>query len=76
MDAFVFSDDLLYVRFVQEVQQYRLPVICFNNSRLMRMLTQCDERVDLQPRELGRQAIKLLFDRDRHHQLVDFKVKY
>lgn len=76
VDAFVFSDDLLYVRFVQEVQQYRLPVICFNNSRLMRMLTQCDERVDLQPRELGRQAIKLLFDRDRHHQLVDFKVKY
>ncbi len=76
VDALVFSDDLLFVRFVQEVQQYRLPVICFNNSRLMRMLTHCDERVDLQPRELGSQAIKLLFDHDRQHQIVDFKVEY
>ena len=76
VDALVFSDDLLFVRFVQEVQQYQLPVICFNNSRLMRMLTHCDERVDLQPRELGRQAIKLLFDHDRQHQIVDFKVEY
>lgn len=76
VDALVFSDDLLFVRFVQEVQQYHIPVICFNNSRLMRMLTHCDERVDLQPRELGRQAIKLLFDPDRQHQIVDFKVEY
>lgn len=75
VEALVFSDDLLFVRFVQEVQKMQLPVICFNNSRLMGMLMQNQEKIDLQPRELGRQAVKLLFNANSRFQIVDFKIK-
>ena len=74
-DGLLFSDDLLFVRFSHELQKRSLPVFCFNNSRLMGMLTNSDGRVDLRPRELGREAVKLLFDPMKHHSYVSFQVK-
>ena len=73
-DGLLFSDDLLFVRFSHELQKRSLPVFCFNNSRLMGMLTNSDGRIDLRPRELGREAVKLLFDPMRHHSYVTFQV--
>ena len=73
-DGLLFSDDLLFVRFSHELQKRSLPVFCFNNSRLMGMLTNSDGRVDLRPRELGREAVKLLFDPMKHHSYVTFQV--
>lgn len=75
VDGLIFSDDLLFVRFSNELQKRSLPVICFNNSRLMGMLTSSDGRIDLQPRELGKEAIQLLFNPTKHHCYVDFQVK-
>lgn len=73
-DGLLFSDDLLFVRFSHELQKRSLPVYCFNNSRLMGMLTNSDGRIDLQPRELGKEAVKLLFNPLQHHSYVAFKV--
>lgn len=75
VDGLIFSDDLLFVRFSHELQKRSLPVICFNNSRLMGMLTNSEKRIDLQPRELGKEAVDLLFNLDKHHSYVDFRVK-
>lgn len=75
IEALIFSDDLLFVRFVQEVQRLQLPVLCFNNSRLMGMLMRNQEKIDLQPRELGRQAVAVLFNTNLQYQIVDFKIK-
>lgn len=75
VDSLIFSDDLLFVRFSHELQKRSLPVFCFNNSRLMGMLTNSEGRIDLQPRELGKAAVNLLFNSDQHHQYVAFKIK-
>lgn len=73
-DGLLFSDDLLFVRFSNELQKRSLPVFCFNNSRLMGMLTNSDGRIDLQPRELGREAVRLLFNPKKQHSYVAFKI--
>lgn len=73
-DGLLFSDDLLFVRFSHELQKRSMPVFCFNNSRLMGMLTNSDGRIDLQPRELGKEAVRLLFDPTEHHSYVSFQV--
>lgn len=73
-DGLLFSDDLLFVRFSNELQRRSLPVFCFNNSRLMGMLTNSDGRIDLQPRELGREAVGLLFNPKKQHSYVAFKI--
>lgn len=75
VDGLIFSDDLLFVQFSSELRHKEIPVVCFNNSRLMGMLTNSDEKVDLQPRKLGKQAVDLLFDPDQHHQYVEFEIK-
>lgn len=75
VDGLLFSDDLLFVRFSHELQKLSLPVLCFNNSRLMGMLTNSDGKIDLQPRELGKEAVHLLFDPTKHHGYVGFKVR-
>ncbi|WP_251574301.1 LacI family DNA-binding transcriptional regulator [Limosilactobacillus agrestimuris] len=73
-DGLLFSDDLLFVRFSNELQRRSLPVFCFNNSRLMGMLTNSDGRIDLQPRELGREAVRLLFNPKKQHSYIAFKI--
>lgn len=74
VDSLVCSDDLLFGRLNRQLQKYNLPITCFNNSRLMGMLLEESERVDLQPRVLGREAVNLLFRPREHYRLVDFKI--
>lgn len=74
IDSVVCADDLILVRLIRQLQQFDLPTICFNNSRLMGMLINQEEKVDLQPRMLGQQAVNLLFNSHAHHQIVDFKI--
>lgn len=74
IDGIVCADDILYGQLNRHLQHYDLPIACFNNSRLMGMLLDESERVDLQPRELGRAAVELLFNSRKHHQLVEFKI--
>ncbi|MGM9907152.1 LacI family DNA-binding transcriptional regulator [Limosilactobacillus sp.] len=74
IDGIVCADDILYGQLNRHLQHYDLPIACFNNSRLMGMLLDESERIDLQPRELGRAAVELLFNSRKHHQLVDFKI--
>lgn len=74
VDGIVCADDILYGRLNRDLQRYDLPTVCFNNSRLMGMLLRESERIDLQPRELGRAAVELLFNSRKDHQLVDFKI--
>lgn len=74
IDSLVCSDDLLFGKLNRQLQKCDLPVICFNNSRLMGMLLDNSERVDLRPRMLGKEAVNLLFTPQEHHRLVDFKI--
>lgn len=74
IDSIVCADDLILVRLIRQLQQFDLPTICFNNSRLMGMLINQEEKVDLQPRKLGQQAVELLFSPQEHHRIVDFQI--
>lgn len=74
IDGIVCADDILYGRLNRQLQDYKLPIACFNNSRLMGMLLNGNERIDMQPRQLGKAAVDLLFNSRKHHQLVDFKI--
>lgn len=74
IDSIVCSDDLLFGRLNRQLQNHPLPIACFNNSRLMGMLLKDSEKIDLQPRMLGKEAVDLLFEPQEHHRLVDFKI--
>ncbi|MCH5385865.1 LacI family transcriptional regulator [Limosilactobacillus reuteri] len=74
IDSIVCADDLLLVRLKRQLQEFNLPTICFNNSRLMGMLINQEEKVDLQPRKLGQQAVELLFNPEEKFRIVDFKI--
>lgn len=74
IDSFLCSDDLLLVRINDQLQTLGYPIACYNNSRLVGMLLKDNERVDMQPRKLGQAAVELLFERDDHHRIVDFKI--
>lgn len=74
VDSIVCSDDLLFGRLNRQLQNHPLPIACFNNSRLMGMLLKDSEKIDLQPRMLGKEAVDLLFEPQEHHRLVDFKI--
>ncbi|WP_076460360.1 LacI family DNA-binding transcriptional regulator [Limosilactobacillus caccae] len=74
IDSIVCADDLILVRLIRQLQEFDLPTICFNNSRLMGMLINQEEKVDLQPRKLGQQAVELLFEPQERSRIVDFKI--
>ena len=74
IDSIVCADDLLLVRLIRQLQEFNLPTICFNNSRLMGMLINQEDKVDLQPRKLGQQAVELLFNPEEQYRIVDFKI--
>lgn len=74
IDGIVCADDILFGKLSSSLQQYHLPIVCFNNSRLMGMILGDSDKIDLQPRELGKQAVKLLFDRKKNHKIVNFKL--
>lgn len=79
VDGLIAADDLVYLRVIHAAHQYDcyrgLPTICFNNSRLLGMLMPDIERVDLLPRQIGETAVAVLFDQQRHDQLVNFKIE-
>lgn len=78
VDGLVCADDLLFLKLNHELQEMhlldRLSVICFNNSKLLGMLLPTVEKVDLQPHELGKKAVELLFNPNLQHAFVAFKV--
>lgn len=74
IDSIVCADDLLLVQLMRQLQEFNLPTICFNNSRLMGMLINQEDKVDLQPRKLGQQAVELLFHPEEKYRIVDFKI--
>ncbi|MCD7112989.1 LacI family DNA-binding transcriptional regulator [Limosilactobacillus agrestis] len=74
IDSIVCADDLLLVRLIRQLQEFNLPTICFNNSRLMGMLINQEDKVDLQPRKLGQQAVELLFNPEEQYRIVGFKI--
>lgn len=74
VDSLICSDDLLLVRLNDQLQSSGFPVACFNNSRLMGMLLRDNERIDMQPRKLGLEAVNLLFEPTEHHRIVEFNV--
>lgn len=74
VDSLVCADDLLLVRINDQLQSTGFPVVCFNNSRLVGMLLRDNERIDMQPRKLGQEAVNLLFDPAAHHRIVDFTI--
>lgn len=74
IDGIVCADDILLVRLARQLQAFNLPTICFNNSRLMGMLLNQADKIDLQPRKLGQQAVELLFQPAKQCRIVDFKL--
>ncbi|WP_283583909.1 LacI family DNA-binding transcriptional regulator [Limosilactobacillus difficilis] len=78
VDGLITADDVLLLRFASQAQRqgcYRqMPVICFNNSRLIGMVLSNVIKVDLLPRQMGAQAVDLLFDRQKKQSLVDFRI--
>ncbi len=74
VDSLICSDDLLLVRLNDQLQSSGFPVACFNNSRLVGMLLRDNERIDMQPRKLGLEAVNLLFEPTEHHRIVEFNV--
>lgn len=79
-DAVIASDDVILLRFLSVTHSWQpniqqLPTLCFNNSRLLNMAMPEVIKVDLQPRQLGRAAVKLLFNSPiEHDHLVSFKI--
>lgn len=78
IDTLVCADDLAFLKLHRELQALnlldRLAIICFNNSKLLGMLMPDVDKVDLQPHELGKKAVELLFDSHRQHEFVAFEV--
>lgn len=78
VDGIISTDDItlltLYNQMTGDMALADLPAICFNRSRLLSLVSPRVDRVDMLPRQLGSKAVDLLFDHQRHHQLVGFKV--
>lgn len=72
----IFADDLLYLRVARELTLSAAPfaLVCFNNSRLLNELMPEINQIDLKPRALGQAAVALLFDPQRQHCFVPFKI--
>ena len=73
VDGIVCADDILFAKLNSSLQKFKLPTVCFNSSRLMGMILGDSEKIDMQPRELGQEAVKLLFNQNAHQKIVNFK---
>lgn len=73
IDGIVCADDILFAKLNSSLQKFKLPTVCFNSSRLMGMILGDSEKIDMQPRELGQEAVKLLFNQNAHQKIVNFK---
>lgn len=78
VDGLIGADDVLLVRFVSAAQRLNclhiMPMLCFNNSRLIGMVLPDVIKVDLLPRKMGAQAVDLLFDHHKQRDLVDYRI--
>ncbi|MDO4908684.1 MAG: LacI family DNA-binding transcriptional regulator [Corynebacterium sp.] len=77
--GFVVADDVILLEFLRTAMKAlgRLPhqpIICFNESPLIEMLLDDASWVDILPQLLGAVAVRVLFDREMHHQLVSFNI--
>lgn len=70
----IFSDDILYLRYLQELKNdKKYPVICFNSSKLLGMVLGTTLQVDLQPKKLGNAAIEVLFSK-LQHKIIPYEI--
>lgn len=78
IDGLIGADDVLLVRFVSVTQRlhcfHLMPMLCFNNSRLIGMVLPDVIKVDLLPRKMGAQAVDLLFNHHKKKDLVDYQI--
>ncbi|TSO27018.1 LacI family DNA-binding transcriptional regulator [Lactobacillus sp. LL6] len=74
VDGLIFSDDILYLRYLQELKNdKKYPVICFNSSKLLGMVLGTTLQVDLQPKKLGNAAIEVLFSK-LQHKIIPYEI--
>lgn len=74
VDGLIFSDDILYLRYLQELKNdKKYPVICFNSSKLLGMVLGTTLQVDLQPKKLGKAAIEVLFSK-LQHKIIPYEI--
>ncbi len=80
VDGLLATDDISMLTFFNQLGSAQLrapltwPAVCFNRSRLLSLASPQVDKVDMLPRQLGARAVDLLFDRQRTHQLVGFKI--
>lgn len=74
IDGIVCADDILFAKVSNILLKYHSPIICFNNSRLIGMILGNDTKIDMRPRELGKQAVDVLFNPQEHSKIINFKV--
>lgn len=75
VDGLIFADDVIYLRYAQELFKRKLPAICFNNSQWIKIVVHDQPVIDLQPQLLGKRAVKLLFNTNQKYSYVPFKVE-
>ena len=74
IDGLIFSDDILYLQYLHTLKNDKeYPVICFNNSKLLGMLIGETLQVDLQPKKLGKEAVKVLFSQLKS-KIIPYKI--
>ena len=75
LNGIIFSDDRIFLYYAREVLKYNLPIICFNDSELVKLIFEREKIIDLQPRLLGEKAVELLFNQGVEHYFVPYRVE-
>lgn len=79
IDGIVAVDDIELLIFYHNLgflsEIYQVPTVCFNSSRLIDMAGLKVDKVDMQPKLIGQQAVKLLFKPQQHQKLIGFDIQ-
>lgn len=75
IDGLIFSDDRIFLYYAREVLKYNLPVVCFNDSEIVKLIFDREKIIDLQPRLLGKKAVELLFNQRVEHYYVPYRIE-
>ena len=75
LNGIIFSDDRIFLACAREVLKYNLPVVCFNDSELVKLIFEHEKIIDLQPQLLGKKAVKLLFNQQTSHYFVPYQIE-
>lgn len=79
IDGIVAADDIELLIFYHNLgfhpEIFKVPTVCFNSSRLIDMAGLKVDKVDMQPKLIGEQAVNLLFKPQQHQKLIGFEIK-